>query len=105
MDNQKEYDLVPMVNGQVVNCTTNFSVKNNVATVKVVLANVKQIRSILNGGIGDTLSFSYGLRGDVEDLGVITDVRIATIDSSVDRVAFLSLEITYAEVKRSNGET
>ena len=91
----KIYDLVPIINGNTVNWTTNFSVKDNVATIEVVVINVKQIRSLLNPGTSDVLAFSYGLRGEVEELGVITGARISAIDSPVDEFSTISMEFTY----------
>jgi len=93
----KIYDLIPIINGQVVNWATNFSVKDIVATVEVVVINVSQIRSILNPGTGDKLAFSYGLRGEVEKLGVITGARISAIESPVDEISTISIEFTYTE--------
>lgn len=95
MQNDKMYDLVPLINGDVVNWTTNFSVKNNVATIEVLAINVRQIRSLLNTERSDVLAFSYGLRGEVEELGAIKGARISEIKSPVDGVSTISIEFTY----------
>lgn len=100
MANDKMYDLIPIINGNVANWATNFSVKYNVATIEVIAINVRQIRSLLNNGKNGTLEFSYGLHGEVEYLGAITGARISAIESPVDEVSKISIEFTYAEVKR-----